>query len=173
MMPIPWRYVESWNCIACGICCKGYQVVLGFNEWVNLVRTYGVGVTQPGIDKFYLGKKGDGTCIFLYKFFDTWLCGLQDTKPKACKLWPFKILSKPEFGRPNEAAYKYGDKNFFVYVDPSCIGVRWGKPTSEFTYRALTELVEIATGLREKQYYSTSRIPYRPQYFRVRGRKIV
>jgi len=172
-MPIPWRYVESWNCIACGICCQGYQVVLGFNEWVNLVRTYGVGVTQPGIDKFYLGKKGDGTCIFLYKFFDTWLCGLQDTKPKACKLWPFKILSKPEFGRPNEAAYKYGDKNFFVYVDPSCIGVRWGKPTSEFTYRALTELVEIATGLREKQYYSTSRIPYRPQYFRVRGRKIV
>jgi Fe-S-cluster containining protein len=173
MMPIPWRYVESWNCIACGICCKGYQVVLGFNEWVNLVRTYGVGVTHPGIDKFYLGKKGDGTCLFLYKFFDTWLCGLQDTKPKACKLWPFKILSKPEFGRSNEAVYKYGNRNFFVYVDPSCIGMRWGKPTPEFTYRTLTELVEIATGLREKQYYSTSRISYRPQYFGVRGRKIV
>ena len=155
------------------MCCKGYQVVLGFNEWVNLVRTYGVGVTHPGINKFYLGKKGDGTCIFLYKLFDKWLCGLQDMKPKACKLWPFKILSRPKFGRPNEAICKYRDKNFFVYVDPSCIGIRWGKPRSEFTYRTLTELVEIATGLREKQYYSMSRIPYRPRYFRVRGRKIV
>lgn len=57
MIPIPWRYVESWSCIACGMCCKGYQVVLGFNEWVNLVRTYGVGVTQPGVNKFYLGKR--------------------------------------------------------------------------------------------------------------------
>ncbi|MGQ9460408.1 MAG: YkgJ family cysteine cluster protein [Candidatus Bathyarchaeaceae archaeon] len=173
MIPIPWRYLESWNCIACGMCCKGYQVVLGFNEWINLIRTYGVGVTQPGIDKIYLGKKGDGTCLFLYKSFDTWLCGLQNMKPKACKLWPFKVLSRPEFGRPNEAVYKYGDKNFFVYVDPSCIGIRWGKPTQEFTYRTLTELIEIATGLREKQYYSTSRIPYRPQYFRVKGRKII
>jgi Fe-S-cluster containining protein len=173
MIPIPWRYVESWNCIACGICCKDYQVVIGFNEWINLLQTYGVGVTQPGVNKFYLGKKGDGTCLFLYKFFDAWLCGLQDAKPKACKLWPFKILSKPDFGRPNEAVYKYGDRNFFVYVDPSCVGIRWGKPTPEFTYRILTELVEIATGIREKQYYSTSRISYRPQYFRVRGRKIV
>lgn len=173
MVPIPWRYVESWSCIACGMCCKGYQVVLGFPEWVNLVRTYGVGVTMPGVNKFYLGKKGDGTCIFLYKFFDKWLCGLQDMKPKACKLWPFKILSRPKFGRPNEAICKYRDKNFFAYVDPSCIGIRWGEPTPEFTYRTLTELVEIATGLREKQYYSMSRIPYRPRYFRVRGRKIV
>ena len=94
-------------------------------------------------------------------------------KPKACKLWPFKILLEPKFGRPNEAAYKYGDKNFFVYVDPSCIGIRWGEPKPEFTYRTLTELVEIAMGLREKQYYSTSKIAYRTQYFGVRGRKIV
>jgi Fe-S-cluster containining protein len=173
MMPIPWRYVESWNCIACGICCQGYHVVLGFNEWINLVRTYGVGVTQPGVDKFYLGKKSDGTCVFLYKFFDTWLCGLQNTKPNACKLWPFKILSRPKFGRPDEAVYEYRDRKFFVYVDPSCIGIMWGEPTQEFTYRTLTELVEIATGLREKQYYSTSKIAYRPQYFGVRGRKIV
>lgn len=173
MIPIPWKYVESWNCIACGVCCKGYQVVLGFNEWVNLIRKYGVGVTTPGISKFYLGKKGDGTCIFLTKFYDTWLCGLQNMKPKACKLWPFKILSGPEFGRPNEAGYKYKDRNLFVYVDPACIGIRWGKPTQEFTYKTLTELIEIALGLREKQYYSTSRMPYRPQYFSVKGRKII
>jgi len=173
MIPIPWRYVESWNCVACGMCCKGYQVVLGFNEWVNIIRNYGVGVTQPGISKFYLGKKSDGACIFLTKLYDTWLCELQNMKPKACKLWPFKILSRPEFGSPNEATYKCMDRNLFVYIDPACIGTRWGKPTQEFTHRTLPEFIEIAVGLREKQYYSTSRIPYRPQYFRVRGRKIV
>ena len=173
MTPIPWRYVESWNCVACGICCRGYQVVLGFNEWVNIIRSYGVEVIQPGISKFYLGKKGDGTCLFLYKFFDTWLCGLQDRKPKACKLWPFKILSTPKFGRPKKAVFRYKDRNLFAYVDPACIGIRWGKPTPEFTYRTLTELIEVALGLREKQYYSTSRTPFRPRYLRAIGRKIV
>ena len=172
MIFIPWRYVESWNCIACGICCKGYKVVLGFNEWVDIIRRYGVGVTQPGVSKFYLGKKGDGTCIFLTKLYETWLCGLQNMKPKACKLWPFKVLSGPKFGSPNEASYKYRNRNLFVYVDPACIGIRWGKPTQEFTYGTLPELIEIALGLREKQYYSTSRIPYHPRYFRVKGRKI-
>jgi len=173
MIPIPWRCVESWNCIACGMCCKGYQVVLGFNEWLNIVQSYGVGVTEPNISKFYLGKKDDGTCIFLYKFFDAWLCGLQNMKPKACKLWPFKILYSPKFGRPNEAIYEYDGRNFFIYVDPSCIGIRWGKPTQELTRATITELIEIALGLRGKQYYSTSRISYRPRYFRTRGRKIV
>jgi len=173
MIPIPWRYVESWNCSACGICCKGYQVVLGFNEWVNIIGKYGVGVTQPGISQFYLGKKDDGTCIFLTKLYDIELCGLQSMKPKACKLWPFKVLSGPRFGRPDEAGYKYGDRKFFVYVDPACVGIRWGKPAQEFTYRILPELIEIALGLREKQYYSTAKIPYSPQYFRIRGRKIV
>jgi Fe-S-cluster containining protein len=173
MIPVPWRYVESWDCIACGMCCKGYQVVLRFNEWVNIIRKYGVGVTQPGISQFYLGKKGDGTCIFLTKLYDNWLCGLQNMKPKACKLWPFKILSRPRFGRPNEAVYKDGDRKLFIYVDPACIGTRWGKPTQEFTYRILPEFVEIALGLHEKQYYSTSKISYNPQYFGVKGRKII
>lgn len=173
MIPIPWRYVGSWNCVACGMCCKGYQVVLGFNEWVDIIRKYGVGVTQPSVSKFYLGKKDDGTCIFLTKLYDTWLCGLQDMKPKACKLWPFKVLSRPRFGRPSEAGYKYRDRDFFVYADPACVGIRWGKPTQGFTYKIVPELVEIALGLCEKQFYSTSRIPYHPQYFRTRGRKII
>ncbi|UCD26733.1 MAG: hypothetical protein JSV75_00990 [Candidatus Bathyarchaeota archaeon] len=43
----------------------------------------------------------------------------------------------------------------------------------EFTWRFLREFVEIALGLQEKQYYSTSKMLYRPQYFRVRERRIV
>lgn len=168
MIPIPWRYVESWNCVSCGMCCKEYRVVLGFSEWVDIIRKYGVGVTQPSVSRFYLRKKVDGTCIFLTKFYDTWLCGLQNMKPKACKLWPFRILSRPNFGRPTDASYKYKDRKIFIYVDPACIGIRWGKPTQWFTYRIVPELVKIALGLREKQDYSTARIPRHPQWISAR-----
>lgn len=173
MIPIPWSYVKSWSCTACGICCKGYNVVLGFNEWVNIVRTYGVGVTEPSISKFYLRKKDDDTCVFLYNLFGTSLCGLQHMKPKACKLWPFKIQDKPKYGRPNEASYTYGGKRLFLYVDPSCMGIQWGSPTKEFSYKTIPEVVEIALGLREKQYYSTSRMPYRTLYLKAKGRKVI
>jgi len=40
-------------------------------------------------------------------------------------------------------------------------------------HNTMTEFAEIALGLREKQYYSTSKIAYRPVYFGVRGRKVI
>jgi len=156
MLPVPWRHVASWNCTACGVCCKGFDVVLGFNEWLNLTRSYGVGVTQPDISKFYLRRRSDGSCVFLHKYFSTWLCGLQHNKPRACKLWPFKILDAPKFGKPYEACYDYEDRRFFIYVDPLCVGIRWGNPTPKFAYKTISELIEIALGLREKQLYSTA-----------------
>ncbi len=82
MKPIPWRYVNSWNCIACGLCCREYDVVLKYPEWVKIIQTYGIGATRPGINRFYLGKRANGSCIFLYKFSDRWLCGLQYMKPR-------------------------------------------------------------------------------------------
>lgn len=172
MIPLPWRYVASWNCIACGMCCRGFRVTVGFNEWMRIVKAYGFGVTEPGINKFYLRRRSDGSCVFLYKLYDMGFCGLQHMKPKACKLWPFKVLDRPKYGRPNEAFYKYGDRKFFIYADPSCMGIRWGSPTQEFAYGTVTEVVEIALGLREKQYYSTSRMPYRSWYFKVRGKVV-
>jgi len=165
--------VESWNCIACGACCKGFEVVLSFPEWVNIVRSYGVEFTKPSISKFNLKRRDDGACIFLCKYFDQWLCGLQHMKPLACKLWPFKILSRPKFGSPNEAFYNYKNQKLYVYVDPLCVGISWGNPAQGFMHNTMTEFAEIALGLREKQYYSTSNIPYRPAYFTVRGRKII
>lgn len=173
MIPLPWRYVASWNCTACGMCCRGFHVTVGFNEWMKIVKAYGVGVTEPGLDKLYLKKRSDGTCVFLYKPYDMWLCGLQYMKPKACKLWPFKVLGRPKYGRPNEASCKYGDRRLFLYVDPACMGIRWGSPTQEFAYRTIIELVEIALGIREKQCYSTSRMLYSPSWSIIRGRKII
>lgn len=137
---------------------------------MNIVRTYGVGVTEADISKFYLRKRDDGTCVFLHKLYNTWLCGLQHMKPTACKLWPFKILGRPKYGSPNEASYDYRGRSLFIYVDPSCIGIRWGNPTEELTYKAIPELVEIALGLREKQFYSTANLSN--LYFGVDWRKI-
>jgi len=168
MIPVPWKYVESWNCLACGRCCKGYDVALRFNEWVNIIRTYGAEFTEPRIDKLCLRKKYDGTCVFLYNFLDRWwLCGLQHMKPNACKLWPFKILGEPRYGRPQEASFTMREKTFFIYVDPQCMGIRWGAPTQEFTQKTLPEFVEIGLGLRERQKFSTSKMPYQPLYIKT------
>ena len=158
MIPIPWKHIKSWACITCGMCCTGFNVVLRFNEWLNIVRKFGVEATKPGIDKLYISKKVDGTCFFLYKLFDKCFCGLQHTKPRACKLWPFKIYRNPRYGNPHNAAYSYGEKKFFVYVDPFCLGVRPGTPSREFTHKTLPEFVEIGLGIREKQHHSTSKM---------------
>lgn len=171
MIPAPWRHVESWSCVLCGRCCKGYEVTLKFNEWANIVRTYGAEYTEPRIDRLCLKKNYDGTCVFLQKFYDRWTCGLQHLKPRACKLWPFKIYREPKYGRPNEASYTRWERRFYVYVDPLCMGIKWGSPTKKFIYKTLPEFVEIGLGLREKQHYSTSDIPYRLTYLRTKEKK--
>jgi len=174
MKPIPWRHINSWNCIACGLCCRGYDVVLKYPEWVRIIQTYGIGVTRPGINRFYLGKNASGSCLFLYKFFDRWLCGLQHTKPKACKLWPFKVSSHPKYGRPDQASYEYMNREFFLYVDPGCPGLRFGRnPSNQLVSGIIPEVVEIAVGLREEQFYSTSKISSYPNHLRFKARKLI
>jgi len=160
MEPIPWRRIKSWRCITCGICCKEFDVVLGYKEWADIIRRFGVGAIKPSVTKLCLGKKVDGTCVFLYNSSSSWLCGLQQSKPRACKLWPFKILEQPRYGRDKEAIYRFEDRDYFIYVDPSCQGLVWGIPAKRFMYEILPEFVEIALGTREKQFYSTSRLAY-------------
>jgi len=162
MLPVPWRFVQDWNCIACGFCCKGYDVVLDFPEWLTIVKTYGVGFTEPSISRFFLKRKDDGTCVFLCDSYGRWLCALQHAKPIACKLWPFKVSDKPKYGRPNEAVYSYGEKKLYVYVDPSCAGLQLGNPASGFLNETLVEFVDLALGLRKKQFYSTIRLLPQP-----------
>jgi len=150
--------VQDWNCTACGVCCKGFDVVLDFPEWMRIVKSYGVVFTEPGISRFYLKRKSDGTCVFLYNLYGRWLCALQQMKPIACKLWPFKVSDKPRYGGPNEAVYNYGEKKLYVYVDPACAGLQWGSPAPSFLTETLSEFVDLALGLRKKQFYSTSAI---------------
>jgi hypothetical protein len=77
-------------------------------------------------------------------------------KPSACKLWPFKIADKPKYGKGREAIFNYRGRRFFVYIDPFCPEIRWGKPTVKMAYNVIPEFIEIALGLKEKQFYSTS-----------------
>jgi len=164
MTPVPWSWVRSWYCSNCGLCCREFEVVLRFDEWLRMVQRYGVGVTKAGLDKFYMGKKDDRTCLFLYNSLGRWFCGLQHMKPVACRLWPFKISNRPTYGRPKEAVFNYGEKQVFVYIDPICPEIAWGQPSPQMLYRVIPELVEIAMGIREKQVYSTSSI-YPPHRF--------
>lgn len=158
MMLVPWRYIADWKCNKCGLCCKAYSVVLNFQEWLKIVRNYGVETTASGLDKLFINRKSDGTCMFLHNFFNMHLCGLQQMKPKACKLWPFKIVSKPEYGYANDAVYGYGQNRLFVYADSACTGLRYGNPTWEFNSLVLKEFVEIALNLRVGQYKTTGNI---------------
>ena len=131
-----------------------------FNEWLNLVRTYGVGVTRAGLNKFYIQKKQDGSCLFLTISNGIWFCGLQNMKPTACKLWPFKVLDRPKYGRAKEALFNYKDRRFFIYVDSVCPQIGWGKPTTKMVHNVIPEFIDIALGQREKQFYSTSTTLY-------------
>jgi len=158
MRPVAWRFVQDWNCIACGQCCKEYTVVLRFNEWLNIVRHYGVETTVPGLNKIYLRKRSDGSCIFLRRIGNLAICGLQHMKPQACKLWPFKIYTKPRYGQEKQALYEYRTRKFFVYVDPACRGIRWGTPTRHFMSKVVPEFIQIAFGTAQKQKYSTANI---------------
>ncbi len=160
--PVPWRWISSWNCTACGLCCRAYNVVLNYAEWLSIVKRFGVEYTSCDLSRLYLKRRSDGSCVFLYRFGNQWLCGLQGLKPRACKLWPFKIYSKPRFGRANEALYEYGGRKLFVYVDPNCYGITWGVPTQHFVFQVLPEFVEISIGKREAQKFSTGRVKVYP-----------
>ena len=166
MLFVPWRYIVDWKCIACGKCCRSYSVVLSFHEWLKIVKDYGVDKTASGLDKLFVKRRSDGSCIFLCQISNTYLCGLQYMKPKACKLWPFKVLSKPKFGYANEAVYYYGGNKFFVYADSTCSGVRYGKPTPEFANYTLKEFAEIALGIRHNQFKTTANIGFLSPYVR-------
>jgi Fe-S-cluster containining protein len=160
MQFVPWRYIAYWRCIECGKCCRLYSVVLDFREWITIIKNYGVGQTVSGLNKLYLRRKSDGSCSFLYNLSGVHLCGLQRTKPIACKLWPFKILDRPRHGYANDATYKYGENTIFVYADSYCDGITYGVPTWEFTNYTLKEFVEIAMGLRSDQYKTTGDIRF-------------
>ena len=156
MQYIPWKYIADWKCISCGDCCRLYSVVIDFGEWLGIIKNYGVEHTANDLSKLFINRRSDGSCAFLNNGSNTCLCGLQHMKPKACQLWPFKVLPRPQYGYPSEALYPYREKPLFVYADPMCRGLRMGRPTFEFANYTVGEFVEIAAGVRSNQFRTTA-----------------
>jgi Fe-S-cluster containining protein len=140
----------------CGICCKKYDVILKFPEWLGIVKIFGAEYTASTVSTFSLGRRADGSCMFLNTTPIGSFCGLQFAKPQACKLWPFKVLDSPTYGRPDDALYNYGSRKLFVYVDSACPGFRFGTPSQEFAYSVVPEFAEIALGTCRRQLKSTA-----------------
>jgi len=164
MLFVPWRYVADWRCIACGKCCISYSVVLSLPEWLGIIKNYGVDKTVSGLNKLFISRRTDGSCVFLYRFSNWYLCGLQQGKPKACKLWPFKVLSRPKYGYANDAVYYDGRDSFYVYADSTCSGLLYGRPTETFARHTLKEFVEIALGRHKNQFKTTGEVGFMQPY---------
>jgi Fe-S-cluster containining protein len=163
---VPWRQASCWRCVSCGRCCKDYSVVLNFAEWLMITQTFGVQTTTACKDKLFLKRSYDGTCAFLSKFGENSLCALQNMKPNACKIWPFKVLAEPKYGEPKKAVFDFAGKNLFIYADSNCCGLKYGNPTWDFSRETLREFAGIALGLCEYQHNST-------RHFTGYGRRIV
>ena len=167
MQFVPWQNVADWHCRACGYCCKLYSVVLGFPEWLRLTKTFGSETTVAGLDRFYIKRCSDGSCAFLCSNSHQYFCALQNMKPEACKIWPFKILAEPKYGEEKHAAFDYMGHRLYVYADTMCSGLRYGVPTWEFRYTTVKEFAELALGLRQVQYKTTRTAKGSVQYGRT------
>lgn len=155
---VPWRYIADWKCLRCGDCCRLYSVVINFHEWLRIVKNFGVEHTTSGLDKLYIRRRSDGACTFLGSGPYASTCTLQRAKPRACQLWPFKVLMRPQYGFAKEAEFPIGESKVFVYADPMCNGLTLGLPTFDFANYTVKEFVEIAAGLSDHQLKTTSSV---------------
>jgi Fe-S-cluster containining protein len=152
---IPWRQISNWRCIGCGECCKDYSVVLDFPEWLTIAQTFGAENVVRGLDRLFIRRLPDGRCAFLCQLAGLPLCGLQNMKPNACKLWPFKVLTEPRYGDENQAVFEYIGKRLYIYADSNCAGLKYGSPNWEFSALTLREFADIALGTCRLQRKST------------------
>jgi len=134
---------------------------LGFPEWLQLTKTFGSETTVTGLNRFYIKRCSDGSCAFLCSHNHNYFCSVQNMKPNACKIWPFKVLAEPKYGEPKQASYQYMGQTLYVYVDTMCNGLRFGVPTWEFQYTTIKEFTELALGVRDVQNKTTRSINFR------------
>jgi len=168
-MLVPWSYIKSWACLACGHCCKDYAIPLAEGEWLGLSNLFGPRVAERILDKRCLRRGVGGGCVFLQRHEGHWLCGIQSAKPLTCRLFPFKVCFHPLFYGKEEATFPYSGKKVFVYVDVDCRGIEWGKPGTELIRKVLPEFLAQALKKGVGQYYSTAHIPLRKSPLPVRS----
>jgi hypothetical protein len=158
MKAVPWRRIQSWTCVGCGECCR-LQVQLTTSEWLDLTHIYGYRIATQSIDGFFINKTLDGWCPFLYRTIGGCLCSLQENKPLACRLWPFRVSDHPRYGFKEEAYFNHRGSVFYIYAIPYCNGIKYGTPTEHLVKNILPEFIDLRIGFRKTQIYSTGKAP--------------
>jgi len=153
-MKVPWRFVASWYCSACGKCCKEYKVRITFYEYLKLKHT---GFVEEKAGRFYIRKINDN-CPFQVGN----LCSLQGKqKPLACKLYPFVVLKKGD----DKALYEYANEEFYVYVELGCPNVKLSKIPTENIKSLVEEAISIFLGKREANLITCPQVSLTPRQF--------
>jgi Fe-S-cluster containining protein len=155
---LPWRSVSDWRCLACGECCKDFEIPLRIDEYARITGIYGFDVVRLGLGRAYLKKTRDHRCAFQRFSLDRWLCGLLNDKPLVCKLWPFAILKNPKHGKDENAIYHYRGRKFYVYVHPSCRGLLLGNPLPHLKTKVIPEAIKLSCCLEETQKHTTANL---------------
>lgn len=155
---IPWRRIAYWECLACGECCKYFEIPLRAEEYAKITKRYGLNVITLGVGRAYLKKTLKGRCIFQKYISGRWLCSLKEDKPLVCKIWPFAALKDPKHGRNREALYNYYGDRYYIYVHPYCRGLIYGEPTSHLMDKVIPEVLRLSSGLIRTQEYTTAKL---------------
>lgn len=158
---VPWSCVASWRCVACGKCCLEFRVPLRAREVVKITNIYGANAVELDASRLraYLRKIG-GKCVFQRQVHEFSLCLLQHVgmKPYACKMWPFAVKSEGVKGE--EAAFMYDKRLFYIYLNPRCTGLRFGRPSVSLREKILPEAVELSLNPDRNHRYLTSTPPH-------------
>jgi len=154
--PIPWSQIHSWTCQACGECCMWFSVPLNMYEYAKLCQAWGFEVVEISQGRGWLRKRADRRCVFAIPRNGLWICGLQQEKPHACKMWPFRVSDYPTYGRKAIAKYETEGWAGYVYVDPRCPHLIFGKSTQHFKNEVVAEFVRISLHTIMRQRFSTA-----------------
>src|SRR4030042_3828698 len=85
---------------------------------------------------------------------DPWICWMQKNKPMVCRVWPFIVMTNPEYGYPELALFIKNRINYYIYIDSRCKGIRChGK--NKINKDLLSEIVQISMRTKKTQSYST------------------
>lgn len=151
---ISWKKIHSWNCLACGECCRLFNIPLRGNEYAKVLQTIGSNVLnyehKPG--RIYLKRRKNGQCVLQAKFYGKSMCTIQGCKPLVCKLFPF-LISKTGKKR---GRFFYKGHYYNVFVDRNCNGLKYGTPNRKLINTQIPEAIELslnpANNVRENTY---------------------
>lgn len=124
------------------------------DELVLISKIYGTSCLKIELDEVYFVKRPDGRCIFQVPISDRWICGIQKNKPMVCRVWPFIVMTNPEYGCPELALFIKNRSNYYIYIDSKCKGIGChGK--NKIDKDLLSEIVQISMRTKKTQSYST------------------